>query len=166
MISCRAISSAVACLLIGSAAIAQTIGAPALTDLSGHVTSLDRFKGRMMLVNFWATWCAPCRQEMPELNQLSQEVDRRVAVVGIATDEPADVNTFVKKLGIRYPIMIGNPDQVFAWSARLGNTNEGLPFSVLLDAQGKVLWQKAGGKLIAKEMSDLIDRYLSTTQKP
>jgi peroxiredoxin len=99
---------------------------------------------------------------MPELNRLYAHVDKRqIAVVGVAADEPADVKAFVAKLGIHYPIATGDPDQLFAWSAKLGNANEGLPFSVLLDATGKVRWTKSGGRLTAAEVSAVIDNLLA-----
>jgi peroxiredoxin len=99
---------------------------------------------------------------MPELNRLFGHIDtRRVAIVGIAADEPADVRAFVARLGINYPIATGDPDQVFAWSAHMGNTTEGLPFSILLDGDGKVRWIKSGGRLTAAEATAAIDKLLA-----
>ena len=138
---------------------------PRLLGPKGEAIELASYKGKVVLVNFWATWCAPCRVEMPELNQLSKQLDpRRAMVIGIAADEPADVKAFVAKLGITYLIATGDPDQLFAWSARLGNTSEGLPFSLLLDATGKVVWTKAGGRLEIKEVVPLIDKVLAQTK--
>jgi thiol-disulfide isomerase/thioredoxin len=147
-------------------ASAPAAGTPALQDLSGKAFNLDRFRGRVVLLNFWATWCAPCRQEMPELNSLSQQLDpQRAVIVGIAADERAAVGPFVKTMAIRYPIAVGDPDQMFAWSAKLGNVTEGLPFSVLLDASGKVVWKKSGGALRAGEVLTLVNRTLAAGSK-
>jgi thiol-disulfide isomerase/thioredoxin len=159
--------AAVLLLALASMAVAQSVQAPALLDLKGHPTSLAVYKGRIVIVNFWATWCAPCREEMPELNRLFGHIDKRqVAVVGIAADEPAAVHAFVTKLGIQYPIAIGDADQVFAWSTSLGNTTEGLPFSILLDGTGKVRWIKSGGRLTAPEVTRAIDKLLAASGKP
>jgi thiol-disulfide isomerase/thioredoxin len=126
---------------------------PALRTPAGAPQTLAAYRGRVVLLNFWATWCAPCREEMPELNRLDATLDhRRAAVVGIAADEPAEVQSFLGKLKVQYPNLVGAPDPVYAWSAQLGNQAMGLPFSVLLDRQGKVRWMKSGGKLTQREV--------------
>jgi thiol-disulfide isomerase/thioredoxin len=155
-----------ATLLFATVALAQIDRAPALQDLNGQPTHLVVYKGRILFLNFWATWCAPCRQEMPELNQLSGRVDsHRVAIVGIAADDLPPVRAFIAKLGIQYPIATGDSDQLFAWSASLGNTNEGLPFSVLLDQTGKIRWIKSGGQVTAAEVHAAINKLLATHGK-
>jgi len=123
--------------------------APALIDLKGAATDLSRYRGRVVLLNFWATWCAPCRQEMPALDRLYGQLHSRAVIVGVAADDRAMVAPFVGRLGIHYPIAVGNPDQVFAWTAALGNVTQGLPFSVLLDTQGQVRWIQSGTVTIA-----------------
>ncbi len=119
-----------------------------------------------MLVNFWATWCVPCRKEMPELDRLAAHVDaKRVAVLGVAADDPDAVKAFVTKIGVHYPIATAELDPAIAWSVSLGNRNQGLPFTVLLDAQGRVLWQKSGGQLTEREVSAAIAKF-SAAHKP
>lgn len=137
---------------------------PALKTPAGAAQTLAAYRGRVVLLNFWATWCAPCREEMPELNRVDAALDhRRAAVVGIAADEVADVQAFLGKLKVQYPILVGAPDPVFAWSARLGNQAMGLPFSVLLDRQGKVRWMKSGGRLTQAEVQAEMARLLGPT---
>jgi thiol-disulfide isomerase/thioredoxin len=135
--------------------------APAMVDLQGEAVTLRSFHGRVVLVNVWATWCGPCREEMPELNRLYGELDHAHAtVIGIAADDHLEVKDFVARLGIHYPIVTGNPDQLLAWTASLGNLSEGLPFSVLLDGGGSIRWVHSGGGLTAsavrKRMHDLL----------
>ena len=66
------------------------------------------------------------------------------AVIGIAADGPAEVRAFLEKLKVQYPLLVGQPDAVFAWTAQLGNRSLGLPFSVLVDARGQVRWTRSG----------------------
>jgi hypothetical protein len=72
----------------------------------------------------------------------------------------------VQKLKIAYPIATGDPDRLFAWTAKLGNVSEGLPFSVLLDASGNVRWVKSGGRLTTAEVTELIARYAASSAGP
>jgi thiol-disulfide isomerase/thioredoxin len=88
---------------------------PALHDLAAKPFSFDQFRGPVVLRNFWATWCAPCRQERPEFNAVSRQLDpQRAVIVGIAADDRAAVLSFVKLLAVHYPPATGDPDQVFA----------------------------------------------------
>jgi thiol-disulfide isomerase/thioredoxin len=109
-------------------------GAPAfvLPDLQGKSVALESFRGRPTLLNFWATWCPPCRAEMPDLQALSDARDDCLIVVGIAIGSAGaeEVGGFVREHALRYPILIGN-DQVAAdYSVRT------IPRSVLLDSSG------------------------------
>jgi thiol-disulfide isomerase/thioredoxin len=137
--------------------------APPLTDSSGRRSDLSAYRGRVVLLNFWATWCVPCLKEMPDLNRVYAGLDsKRAVVVGVAADNAPEVAAFVQKLGIRYPIYAGDPDRVFMWSARLGNAAEGLPYSVLLDATAKVHWTKSGGRITEQEARDAIAKVLKS----
>jgi thiol-disulfide isomerase/thioredoxin len=137
--------------------------APRLTDATGRVSSLSTYRGRVVLLNFWATWCVPCLKEMPDLNRVYAVLDpKRAVVVGVAADNVPEVAAFVARLGIRYPIYAGDPDKVFMWSARLGNAAEGLPYSVLLDAAGQVRWSKSGGRITEQEARDAIAKVVKS----
>lgn len=107
------------------------------------VTPAD-FPGKTLLINFWATWCAPCRQEMPMLVDLQNEFGAAgLQVVGIALDDVQAVREFVQTYGISYPILVGAGD-VMLTSAAYGNTAGVLPYSVLVDSDGIVRWQYTG----------------------
>src|SRR5262249_27647042 len=85
-------------------------------DLSGKVTSMDQLKGKVVLVNFWATWCPPCRMEVPELIKLQEENRDRLQIIGISEDDEADdVHKFVEKNGINYPVVMATPELVAAY---------------------------------------------------
>lgn len=144
-------------LLLCVTAAVSAATEPKLVDLDGRTVTLEQYKGRKVLLNIWATWCVPCLKEMPEIDAFAKSVDnKRVVVLGVAADEPAEVKAYVKKLGVTYPIAIGDPDQVFAWSESLGNVTAGLPYSVVLDGAGKVVWKKTGGNLTAVELRKVL----------
>jgi len=112
-------------------------------DAQGQPASLGQFAGRPMVLNFWATWCGPCREEMPAFSRVSSREAGRVQFLGLAQDDPAKVRAFARELAIAYPLWTGG-DEVMELSRRLGNRMSVLPFTVILDGQGHVLAQKVG----------------------
>jgi thiol-disulfide isomerase/thioredoxin len=112
-------------------------------DLDGRPASLGRFEGRPLVLNFWATWCAPCREEMPALSRVSARMAQRVQFIGLAQDDPGKVQAFARELGVSYPLWTGG-DEVMELSRRLGNRMQVLPFTVILDGAGHVVAQKVG----------------------
>lgn len=152
-------------LLLALPVSAQMPNSPALVGTDGAPFQLDEYSDRLLLINFWATWCAPCLIEMPDLDELRGRYDeQQFTVLGIAADTPVEVAEFVGKLGIGYPIAVGEPDAVFAWTAELGNRAIGLPFSVLFDRSGSIRWVKAGGRISVSETVTLIDQLLDEEQ--
>jgi thiol-disulfide isomerase/thioredoxin len=123
----------------------EAVPAFALDDLSGNKIEVPRaYAGRPLLVNVWATWCGPCRQEMPELQKFAAEqAPYGVQVVGIALDEAPAVRDFVARTGVRYPILMDTPGPADA-GVRLGNPKGVLPYSVLISADGRLLRQRIG----------------------
>lgn len=115
----------------------------ALAALGGERTALAKWRGKPVLLNFFATWCGPCIEEMPMLDRTATEFAARgLSVVGIAEDDPDAVRAFVEKTGVRYPILLD--DSFGELSASLGNSRHVLPFSVLVDRDGKILDTHAG----------------------
>lgn len=125
----------------------------------GKFITPDDFSGQTLLINFWATWCGPCRQEMPMLMDLQRKYrSEGLQIVGIALDDAQKASSFVKTFGITYPILLGMED-VFATSAAYGNEEGVLPYSVLVDKNGIVRWQYAGiiqHEKITSLLSDLL----------
>lgn len=123
----------------------ERVPALALPDLANTPVSLpDAWAGRTTLVNLWATWCAPCLKEMPDLQAFSAKQDAAgVRVVGIALDDPAAVRAFIARHGITYPILTDSPGPADA-SVRLGNRAGVLPFSALIDANGRLIKTRIG----------------------
>lgn len=120
--------------------------APAWTmpDLDGRAVASTNFAGKVVLLNFWATWCPPCVQELPELAQFQREFRAQGwQVLGLAVDSPTPVREFLKKLPLDFDIgMAGLTGTELA--RKLGNTQGGLPFSVAFGVDGEVIWRKLG----------------------
>jgi peroxiredoxin len=126
---------------------------------SGEFVTPADFEGKTLLLNFWATWCAPCRHEMPMLMDLQRNyADRGLQVIGIALDDVQSAREFAQVYGITYPILLGASD-VMDTSVAYGNWKGVLPFSVLVDSDGIVRWQYAG-ELKPPEIVRLLDQHL------
>ncbi|PXW24413.1 TlpA family protein disulfide reductase [Paraburkholderia caballeronis] len=116
----------------------------AVTNADGKPQSLAPYKGRPIVVNFWASWCGPCVQEMPELSALQREYAKKgIQFVGLGVDSAANVKAFLQKVKVDYPVYIagfGGADIARAF----GNNAGGLPFTVVIDAKGAVRSTKLG----------------------
>jgi thiol-disulfide isomerase/thioredoxin len=126
-----------------------------LADSDGTLRSLkDDWKGKALIVNFWATWCAPCRREIPLLNQLAADRAKdNFQVVGIAIDFRDKVLAYAREMQIDYPMLIGEQDALDA-AAAFGVDAVGLPFTIFTDTSGRVIALHMG-ELTAAE-ADLI----------
>jgi len=115
-----------------------------LVDIDGQVHALADYRGRPLIINFWATWCPPCIAEMPMLSAFdARQAPDGPRVIGIALDAPERVRLFLSRTPIGYPILLDVPDDDDA-SVVLGNTRGVLPYSVLVDADGRILATHAG----------------------
>jgi thiol-disulfide isomerase/thioredoxin len=114
-----------------------------LPDLAGRPRSLRAFRGHPLIINFWATWCAPCRREMPLLQQLRHAYHGdRLEIVGIAVDFREAVADYVRRQPVDYPLLIGE-DSGLAAAEQFGMQTV-LPFSVFADAGGRIIAVKVG----------------------
>ena len=119
--------------------IPERLPAFELDDLEGAKTLSSRWQGKPLVLNFWATWCGPCRQEMPLLQSLSGEwAGRGVTLVGIAVDYPDKVREFAKRYNISYPLLVGE-QPALDLAAKLGMETPVFPFTVFADQQGEVV---------------------------
>jgi thiol-disulfide isomerase/thioredoxin len=110
-----------------------------LTNIQGVQQNLSQYKGKIIVLNFWATWCPPCREEMPELSQLQLEYkNKNVVVLGIAEDELPLVNEYLQSSPVTYPVFIAENDAMNL-GANLGNDKGVLPYTVIIGADGDVI---------------------------
>jgi thiol-disulfide isomerase/thioredoxin len=115
----------------------------AMPDTSGNVRKLSEWRGRPLVVNFWATWCDPCRREIPLLKKLRHErTDESLEIVGIAVDSADAVSQYTHTIGIDYPVLIGEKDGLAAIEAFGMDTV--FPFTVFADTQGRIFTVKVG----------------------
>ncbi len=126
-----------------------------LKDLSGTPQRLDQWRGKVVLVNFWATWCEPCRKEIPEFVRIQEKYGQRgVQFVGVAVDDAAKVASFVEEFHINYPVVIGGLEAL-ELSRRLGNRSGGLPFTVIFDRAGTPVKTELGAIDEAKLVGEI-----------
>jgi len=137
--------------------IANAMMAMRVHDLRGQTRSLDQWRGRVLVVNLWATWCAPCREEIPVLVKLQ---DRHgpggLQIVGVAIDRRDKVRAFAREFGINYPILLGGLEWV-ELSRQLGNRVGGLPFTLVFSRSATV---------VDTFLGQLNERKLEGTIKP
>jgi thiol-disulfide isomerase/thioredoxin len=116
----------------------------AFSDLSGMPHPLSEWKGKVVVVNFWATWCAPCREEIPAFSQLQAEYGGQgLQFIGIAIDEADAVESFRASVPINYPLLMGEAGGA-AYARSLGNSFDVLPFSAVFDRNGVLVHAHPG----------------------
>ena len=130
----------------------QAPAAPALAtlwqvgfpDLAGQEQPLAQWRGQVVVLNFWASWCAPCREEMPDFAALrSQFRPSGVEFVGIAIDNRANVSQFLRQMPVDYPILIGE-GAAHSLARQLGNPSGALPYTIVLDRDGSIALSHLG----------------------
>lgn len=133
----------------------------ALPDLDGEIVRLSDYRGKVVLVNFWATWCPPCKEEMPALQQLHEEMGDRVEILGLDRAEPAEtVRRFVRKYGITFKVLLDREDEV---ARRYQLT--GIPETFFVDSEGVVRVKWIGPMTLA-QMRGFVEQTAAATGDP
>ena len=133
-----------------------------LPDLDGRIHDISEWEGKVLLVNFWATWCPPCRQEIPDFLEVRKAYhDKGFEIVGVAIDDPDSVRDYVDVLGIDYPVLHGGAD-ASAIARRYGNHSNALPYSALIDRHGRIRFSGAG-RLPRQSLEKAVEMLLSET---
>ncbi len=131
-----------------------------LPDLEGKPVHISQFKGKVVVVNFWATWCDPCREEIPDFVRLHKEYrGRGLEIIGVSMDtgKEEQVKAFAKKFGIEYPIVVGDIRVARQWLV------QGIPRTLLIDREGKVV-QEIVGVTDMRSLETAIKPLLGTTR--
>ncbi len=130
-----------------------------LPGLDGETRSLADYDDRVILLNFWATWCPPCLEEIPALMTLQEELGPAgLQVVGLALDEADATREFAHELGISYPVLVGG-DEAFGLSERFGNLPATLPYTAVIDRDG-IIRAVHRGALTRDEAAELVRPWL------
>lgn len=134
----------------GNPAAVRALLAARLSDVKGESQTLESWRGRVLVINFWATWCAPCREEIPEFVRMQERYGAQgLQFIGIAFDQPEKVSEFAREFGINYPLLMGGLDTM-ALMRETGNRIGVLPFTLVMDRQGNVTSRHPGGLKEAK----------------
>ena len=139
---------AVSLLFSGVAAAEEINSAPLfaarLANLDDKAVALENYRGKPLVVNFWARWCAPCRAEIPELLKFRQAHKGKIEILGIGIEEKAEpVKEFAKAYDMDYPLFVAKEQGIPLMQA-LGNSKAGLPFTLFIDAKGQIVQKKLG----------------------
>jgi len=164
LIGAGALGAVVAGALFGALALQSRSGASELLsasflDLAGRTRRIREWQGRVVLCNFWATWCEPCKVEVPLLSAAEQKYGGKgLAIVGIAIDSAVNIREFAAKYHLSYANLVAGADAM-PLLHRLGNPSGGLPFSILLDRNGAIESRRLGA-FEGAELYRLLDGIL------
>jgi len=135
-----------------------------LPDLQGQEIDASRWAGKVVLLNFWATWCPPCLRELPLFDELQRaHPDGRLQVVGIAIDKKEDVQRFLAEHPVGFPVLLGDTNAIEI-SRRLGNHVQGLPFTAIFDHHGQRVYGQIG-EMTRTSLSEHLQPLLSQTKR-
>jgi thiol-disulfide isomerase/thioredoxin len=138
-------------------AVVSQFFAQSMPDIKGQPQALEQWRGKPLVVNFWATWCAPCVEEMPELTQLQSDLsESKVQILGIGIDSPSNIVEFSQKHKIGYPLYVAGMSGT-ELSRQFGNKAGGLPFTVLIDSKGLISKTYLGRLKMAELRQDIAE---------
>lgn len=127
-----------------------------LANLAGEITPISKWRGKILIINFWATWCPPCLKEIPDFIALQNEyADKNVQFIGIAIDTPELVNDYLAFIAINYPILMAEVEGQ-SLAKQLGNVVNAVPFTLIVNANNEVIFRHPG-ELSKAKIRELID---------
>ena len=129
----------------GQAMVKQPRPEFALADLGGAQRAVKEWDGKVLVVNFWATWCPPCKREIPSFNALQQEFGAAgLQFVGVAVDDHGAVQDYVRTTRIDYPVLVGAETHTIAIAEQYGNLAGVMPYTVIVDRSGRIAYVHYG----------------------
>ena len=132
-----------------------------LRDLEGGSHSVSEWDGRVVLIDFWASWCIPCRKEMPAFNELrAKYLGQGFEVIGIAADKVENIERFLSEIKVDFPILFGDVFEVMGIAADYGNSYGGLPFNAFIDREGNIRYVQKPGEVTFEEAEEILKRLL------
>jgi|TARA_Y100000817_G_scaffold302003_1_gene282515 thiol-disulfide isomerase/thioredoxin len=130
-----------------------------LMDLNGELRYLSEWESKLIAINFWATWCAPCREEIPAFIELQSKYETQgLQFIGIALEQAEDVKNFIEEFSINYPLLVGG-DEVIKIATELGNNIGAMPYTVFINSEGIIAFTRRG-PLTKEEAEAVIKNYL------
>lgn len=143
---------------------AQAILSASLPDLQGENQEVSQWLGKVMVVNFWATWCTPCREEIPEFIEAQKKYgEEGLIFIGIAIDQADKVKMFSQEFGINYPVLVGSFN---TWSLleAAGNRHSALPYTVVINRSGELV-ENYLGRVDLKKLEKMVIPLLNEAPK-
>ncbi|MGZ5011448.1 MAG: TlpA family protein disulfide reductase [Methylobacter sp.] len=126
-----------------------------LSDLSGQPHNISEWRGRILVLNFWATWCPPCLKEIPDFIDLQKQyADKDVQFIGIALEDKEAVAKYAATTHINYPILLGG-DNGITLAHQLGNSVDTVPYTLIVDRQGQIIYRHPG-ELSKEQLLEII----------
>jgi thiol-disulfide isomerase/thioredoxin len=131
-----------------------------LPDLSGHQHNISEWRGKVLVINFWATWCPPCRKEIPDFVALQeQEAAKGVQFIGIALEDQEPVAEYLATTKINYPMLLGG-DNGIALAHQLGNIVDAVPYTLIVNRQGQII-HRHPGEFSREQLEEIITPLLN-----
>ena len=128
-------------------------------DVAGQLHDSAEWQGKIQIINFWATWCAPCLEEIPTFIKIQNEFEsKNVQFIGIAMDNQQAVKGFLDRFQINYPMLVGG-DSAIGLSYQMGNIVKAVPFTVFVDEQGTIIHRQMG-EISREKVIDIIKPLL------
>lgn len=131
-----------------------------LPDLSGHQHNISEWQGKVLVINFWATWCPPCLKEIPDFIALQQQYKAQdLQFIGIALEDKKPVAEFLAATKINYPILLGG-DNGITLAHQLGNSVDAVPYTLIVDRQGQII-HRHPGEFSKEQITEIITPLLN-----